>query len=176
MASAKGLTGGSGDVNPQLLHAVLQQDSTNATILTIPIPIPRFPTAKNKAFVMEVLKAYYYIETGTLPTTDPSATLSWGLATTDNSAILDPTTFDAHSITQNGAVNNGTYLAVAPYVSDFTDGAGHGLLIGTENIYMRVQSSFFDSASRITLRLSYRYKLVDVFEWIGIVQSQTSNS
>jgi hypothetical protein len=176
MASTKSLTGGSGDVNPQLLHAVLQQDGTNATILTIPIPIPRFPAAKNKAFVMEVLKASYYLETGSIPVSDPSAGVQWGLATTDNAALLDATTFDQGSLTQAGALNTGTFGAVNPYVTDFTDGAGHGLLIGTENIYLRIQSAFYTTASRITLRLSYRYKLVDVYEWIGIVQSQTSTS
>lgn len=63
---------------------------------------------------------------------------------------------------------------------DLTDGAGHGILVATDNIYLSVQTSLTayngSSADEIIgfcfADLIYRFKEVKLQEYIGIVQSQ----
>lgn len=63
---------------------------------------------------------------------------------------------------------------------DLTDGAGHGLLVATDNIFLSVQTTNIafvgESADSIVgfvaADLIYRFKEVALAEYIGIVQSQ----
>lgn len=59
MASSKALTGGTGDVNPQQLTAILVQTGVDATTdLEIALPVPRaYATKQNRALVVELIKA-----------------------------------------------------------------------------------------------------------------------
>lgn len=62
---------------------------------------------------------------------------------------------------------------------DLTDGAGHGVLIATDNIYFTLYSTCSATGTattsvqaNATLALLYRFKRVNLQEYIGIVQSQ----
>jgi hypothetical protein len=61
-------------------------------------------------------------------------------------------------------------------VLDLTDGAGHGLLIATDNIFMTVYSTNTGVANEVGCKILYRWKNVSVEEYIGIVQSQTQSA
>ena len=58
------------------------------------------------------------------------------------------------------------------YVHDLTDGAGHGVLVGTDNIYLQIVSVTTGSANTINCKILYRWKDVSTTEYVGIVQSQ----
>lgn len=57
-------------------------------------------------------------------------------------------------------------------VIDMTDGAGHGFLIATDNLFAQVQSSGTGAAQAVAFKIYYRWKNVGLAEYIGIVQSQ----
>lgn len=55
---------------------------------------------------------------------------------------------------------------------DFSDGAGHGLLIATDSIFAALNSTATTLTNIADCRLLYRFKEVPLAEYIGIVQSQ----
>lgn len=65
-------------------------------------------------------------------------------------------------------------------IHDLTDGAGHGILIATDNIFLVVQGLLTSYGAATTgaiqafaqADLIYRFKEVALAEYIGIVQSQ----
>lgn len=67
----------------------------------------------------------------------------------------------------------------SPNVHDLTDGAGHGVLIATDNIYLSmtllsasIDGGSYTSNGQARADLLYRFKDVTLTEYIGIVQSQ----
>jgi hypothetical protein len=175
-----GLTGGTGDVNPQLLTMSLSTSAANTfTQSTIPFPLSRFGNKKGKAIVVEILKAF-----PDLPVWDANpaaggqvALVLWQLATTNQTLIgtADPTVLLFGQKEYRGAFTAaGSYFGIAqePAWIDFTDGAGHGLLVGTDQVFYGVNTTNFAGAATFTLKILYRFKEVNVEEYIGIVQSQ----
>jgi hypothetical protein len=63
-----------------------------------------------------------------------------------------------------------TYME--PLVLDVTDGAGHGVLIATDSIYAQVNSANTATTNTVYFKLLYRFKEVNIIEYVGIVQSQ----
>jgi len=59
-----------------------------------------------------------------------------------------------------------------PYHDDLTDGAGHGVLVATDQIYCQISSSSTGAAQTCAGKIWYRWKNVGLAEYIGIVQSQ----
>jgi len=66
-------------------------------------------------------------------------------------------------------------------IHDLTDGAGHGILIATDNVYLAFDVLISSPAgnnisvlvgSYLQADLIYRFKNVSLQEYIGIVQSQ----
>jgi len=70
--------------------------------------------------------------------------------------------------------NSPIAATVRLYRKDFTDGAGHGFLIGTDSIFARLSSVATGIPNVANIRLLYRWKSVPLAEYIGIVQSQQS--
>lgn len=57
---------------------------------------------------------------------------------------------------------------------DLTDGAGHGLLLATNSIFMQGDTTLFTPAVAVfDCKMLYRFKTVDILEYVGIVQSQS---
>ena len=60
MASRRGLTGGTGDVNPQFLSFRIVAPSADARgVVAVAIPIQRMSQGSGRAQIMEVLKVKY---------------------------------------------------------------------------------------------------------------------
>lgn len=166
---SESLTGGTGDVNPQILSANLTCTAGNSVTTTIPIPIQRLPSGgAGRAQVMEVLKVLF------MPTlsneTDASvdvvlSTKNFGTTQANN---YDPAVFQRFGyftkLTTSGLVD-----AVQPPWFDLTDGAGHGYLVATDFIY--AQTTTVTSGS-MAVKILYRWKNVNMAEYVGIVQSQ----
>lgn len=172
MSSARGLTGGTGDVNPQYLTVVAPQSGADTTTTTqVALPIQRLPNAA-RAQVMELLKIYYTI--GSTPTEVDNfvevtlSTTSFGTTATN---FGEPRVFSTYrrvvAITTSGQI-----VYQEPFVQDLTDGAGHGILVATDSIFVQIVSATTGATNIARIKIMYRMKNVSLAEYIGVVQSQ----
>lgn len=174
------MTGGTGDVSPQLLNMSTATSAANTfTQIEIGLPIPRFSQRKGKAIVVEMLKAFYNmpLKDNNYAAGGESSVAQAQVSTKSLAAIAfsDPTVFSFAEKEYRGAFTAaGTYSSVnlEPFQQDMTDGAGHGVLVATDSIFMGVNTSNFAGTGGFTVKLLYRWKEVNVEEYIGIVQSQ----
>ena len=178
------LTGGTGDVSPQFFNMSQTQSAADTTTSgTFPVPIQRLP-AGGKAQVMELLRIYW--TRSAMPvsasTTEASDVIGFSL-TTSNFGTTTPTNglAEPRVIYSRLDSNRSAFTAGGTYMFqdvnqngsvDVTDGAGHGVLIATDNIFLQVQSTTTGAANNVNMKLLYRWKNVRIEEYIGIVQSQ----
>ena len=178
------LTGGSRDVNPQFLSAptLAQSAADTTTSVEVPLPISRIANS-TRTTVVELLKVF--VQLSRLPAiaavgesldTETMA-LSTVNRTTTNAVLNDSSTICMVDLSQRGAFTaGGTYgntMASTIITVDLTDGAGHGVLIGTDSVFLQLQSSGTGAANSALVKLFYRFKTIGMFEWIGMVQSQS---
>lgn len=174
------LTGGSGDVSPQLLTATVTMSAANTlTEVSIPTPVTRIATRKGRAMVIECLKIFMDlgVKDNNYAAGGESSVITAILAVTTTIGLPNASSLILALINKEyrGAFTAaGSYssVQVEPIVVDLTDGAGHGVLVGTDQIFLGVTTTNFAAASTGTMRLLYRFKEVSVEEYIGIVQSQ----
>jgi hypothetical protein len=62
---------------------------------------------------------------------------------------------------------------IEPWTDDLTDGAGHGFLVATDQIYAQIASTNTGAAQSCDVKIMYRWKNVGLQEYIGIVQGQS---
>lgn len=175
------LTGGTGDVSPQWLSfSGTQSAADTTTTVTQAIPVQRLPQG-GRAQVLEVLKVVF--SSTPLPASASAgetidvlnaflSTTSFGTTATTQS---EPRVFAYDSILNRSAFTAaGTYMASLPQVRvwDCTDGAGHGILIATDNIYLQIASTTTGNANTEYVKILYRWKNVGLQEYIGLVQAQ----
>ena len=177
------LTGGTNDVNPQTLSLSVTQTGAN-TINTFAfgVPIQRVsPNRNTKSIVMELLKVFWLSEAAgpVAAAAETSMQLSVYASTRDHGATATSyavtDVFDGFRKNASAAFTAaGSYYAVddAWESHDLTDGAGHGILIATDNIYLQISSAGLAAARSVSAKLLYRWKEIDLVEYIGIVQSQ----
>ena len=177
------LTGGTGDVNPQYLHGRLTLSAANTvTNVTIGTPIVRVgPQTGGGSIIMEVLKVFVDFPS---PDADAAAATdrNFGISfsTVDQGTgftnFNDPRMFAMLNWDlRNAFTAAGTGLLNAksdPQVYDMTDGAGHGILVATDNIFIQARTTGQAGASSFDFKILYRFKKVSLVEYIGIVQSQ----
>lgn len=182
-ARSDSLTGGTNDVNPQYLSGQVVLSAANTpTEVVMGTPIVRVGTANPEhAIIMEVLKVFV-----DMPAVDQDnasvfsryfqisfCTSSFG-ASVQN--IANPRCFAAVAqVHRNAFSAGGTGLldfSRDPYVWDCTDGAGHGILIATDNIFIQASTAQQSLAATFPFKILYRFKKVSLVEYIGIVQSQ----
>lgn len=177
---ADSLTGGTGDVSPQLLSSTLATSAANTyTELSIPLPVNRFQQMANKAVVVEMLKVYFNNgEADANPAAGGSLLSATAqIATRTQTAYVPGSSFvvaASEKIVRGAFTAAGTYGMTSqdPITIDLTDGAGHGVLVGTDNIFYGVNTAGFTSVSSFSMKILYRFKEVPLQEYIGIVQSQ----
>lgn len=178
MSTSKALTGGTGDVNPQYLTFSAVQSSLNETVV-VESPLNLGPSAtvkKGKALVFELLKIQSEWAGNFNDGLVNSVTIVF---TTQESAqsINSPAAFYEFPIINRNILNDLTFTIIPKDVQDFTDGAGHGILIATPSIFMIFGSVGLDLVSACAAKVFYRWKEVSIEEYIGIVtqQSQLAN-
>lgn len=154
------------------------------TTEAILVPINRYPHGKGgKVTILEVLKCFYELSTfdnyssnnGTLgfitaglSTAQPTGPLSFA-----NPRTLDFVTREFKTAGALPIVSNLFHATEEdPVVHDLTDGAGHGMLVATDQLFLTINSSNMIAPAGVTCRILYRYKSVSLTEYIGIVQSQ----
>lgn len=182
MSTRRALTGGTGDVNPQFVTGRATQSAADTTTtIDFPVPIQRLQQ-QGRAQVLEVLKVFWFPPV--LPVTGAAAETIDSIA-----AFLTTSSFGTTTLTYNnpriisgfderqkGAFTaGGTYSQAqfpVPFIQDLTDGAGHGVLIATDSIFVQVSSVGTGASNSVDFKLLYRWKNVSLAEYIGIVQSQ----
>ena len=179
MSSAKELTGGTGDVNPQYLSVTVTQTSVNSTTTAeVPLPIPRVALKKGRAIVLEVLKVLYdqfNITTAATGTGDSHVYALIGTSPT-NTEVTDREVFDFDHTEINSIAGLPAalfHITTNTHVHDLSDGAGHGLLIASPALYFTIRS--FESAilNAVQFKVFYRFKEVALEEYLGIVSVQS---
>lgn len=176
------LTGGTGDVCPQLMHtAQLVQTSADAeTFLDIKLPVTRL---MEEYCVFEVLKVFFMANMIHVPFSD-IIPVGWlkcvlGVGILDTCEFSNTRIFAAftqnirrHYVEVIGENRFTDYIDQQPFVLDLTDGAGHGVLVATDAITMGIASYATNVANFVTCKILYRVHAVGVKEYIGIVSGQ----
>ena len=178
------LTGGTKDVNPQFLNFEVTTSAANTfTEVTLGTPIVRVGTgpANSRSVIMEILKVFVEF---------PELDLDAAAATNRVEILTIATTTQGttqfrlgnprclvravHSV-RNAFTAAGTGMLDVqndPVVIDLTDGDGHGVLVATDNIFIGFNTAGFTAVALTSGKILYRFKEVELVEYIGIVQSQ----
>ena len=182
MYDVKHLTGGTGDVNPQFLNAIYSEGAAHTwSTGHLAIPITKLPIAKGRANVFEVLKVMWdapswgdYSATQTLR--GGRAVLYVGpalaaLPSFGNSRVI--ALMEQMYIGAFTALGSFADSTAQPLIQDLTDGAGHGVLIATDDINFGILGFSSNTiAMTFSVKILYRIKSVGLIEYLGIVQSQ----
>lgn len=179
------LTGGSGDVNPQLYSSPILTlgDPNEFDEISFPTPVSRLNnrSAGTKATVMEVLKIWCNLSNPDADISTSFGRLNSQLQVSTSSmngigvAPQNPKVIAFFSRTYLGkAAGGGTWVAVndSPMEKDLTDGNGHGILVATDSLFISADTAGFTAVGAFNIKILYRFKDVGIQEYIGIVQSQ----
>lgn len=188
-ARSDSLTGGTGDVNPQYIAGAMLV-TTPGTLYqqAINLPVFREATGSGKAWVCELIRMYVdmpEVIDVAVATTQRNFRMALTTSPTTGAAgipFIDSTTciafFKAEILNLGSALGTGavggTYGANSILTWDFTDGAGHGLLVGTDNVFVTADMLNYSSPRTVRYKILYRFKKVSLQEYIGIVQQQNT--
>lgn len=177
--SADTLTGGSKDVNPQEFVIVGKQTGADATtVIAQPLPIPRLPTKPGKNLVIELLWVQYFWLTPAIPGAGaynaifPSLTTNPASPVFKQDVVNDVRALSSWQQYIQCATAVGYCIPITFFEESLTDEAGHGILVATDTVFLRLFTQGTSLANEITCRFGYRFKEVELVEYIGIVQSQ----
>jgi hypothetical protein len=188
-------------------QAVVPPGGTRRFVRTVrlPLPINRInQTDKNTATIIEILKCRWswglrqtfigpevptsWSIQGFLTTVSPGDPFPNGVA--EKGTTLD--FFSAENFTQPIITVGDPVVTILPFdqsadvqpiTHELHDGAGHGILVATDAIYLSMVTDYFNESlpatgnatyegSAILCEILYRYKKVALTEFVGIVQSQ----
>lgn len=178
------LTGGTGDVNPQLLSDSAAQSAADTTTTSqLVLPIQRIATnAPNQSVVMEVLKIFVQFPAfgaiANVAEVAENMTCAFGTRNASTTALTlsDPSVIWMAQVRRQGAFTaGGTYGYIedpCTVTVDLTDGAGHGVLVATDSLFIQVGSANTGQTVTARFKILYRWKRVGLAEYIGLVQSQ----
>jgi hypothetical protein len=166
---------GTVDLNPQFLSEYVTQSGANTyTSKTMILPINPGATISStgKVRVMELLKIYLDMAKDTLAE-DGYALVQ--LTYKEQVAILtavDVEKYIVRLIRKTQLITSGAIMEEFPFVLDLTDGQGNGLLIGQQKLFLGVNTAGQGAALSASIKILYRFKDVNVEEYIGMVQGQ----
>lgn len=164
-------------MNPQFMSfSALQTGTDTATSGSVQPPVS-LSTGENLA--MEVIKVL-------LEWTNPISTAANGAQviftiSTKNFGTTQPTlgmgdaTVIARFVWSMTLTTSGATWLAQPLELDLSDGAGHGLLIGNQNLYWTLTSASTSVAVRIGVKMFYRAKRISDSELLGIVLQSNQN-
>jgi len=182
-SSGGSLTGGTGDVKPQILTAFVSAPSGLNDYSVARVPVPRIILGSTgAATVMEILRVDWYIAIEDL---GELAASYWAFLTTNPARAQDESVTELANFTQDlrdartfaAALHDRTGTSSTfdmPISIDLTDDNGNGVLIASDNIFA-ISGEFSNGvATAAVAKILYRLTDVGIIEYVGIVQSQTS--
>lgn len=182
--SGGSVTGGTGDIKPQILTALTGTATAVATYIVnaIALPVPRFGTTKGRSTIFEILWVDWYI--GILDQSDQINTKFAFLSTSTNRNdgetatqasfvvdLSDPRVFGAVYRSKN-QLTSGTDHLDLPLRVNLTDENGNGVLVATDRLLVVGGDIAGTAADNYVAKIAYRLVDVTLEEYIGIVQSQ----
>ncbi len=164
------IDGGSGDINPQMLFAAVTETSAN-TFTQVEIPVPRFHYGRagsNTAQILELLKVRFFNAFLDGATGDQ---FSMQVTKTSQTAMLSPANPNliARVNMQYVVVTSGSMLQKTFEIDDLTDGAGHGLLVGGNSVFVGIEGTSLAAAKTAQFQLQYRMKNINIQEYVGLL-------
>ena len=168
------LTGGTGDVNPQFMsfHTV-QTGNDAATGGSVQPPVS---LSTGERLAMEILRVW--VETGAPPNASSSLTF-WlstkNFGTTGPVLGLGDATVLVHDGWNSTFTTSGVNLLRDVVQYDLTDGAGHGVLVGNQNLYWGINSVTTTATQAVNWKILYRAKKISQSELLGIVLQSNQN-
>lgn len=190
-AITRALTGGTGDVNPNIFRfPPLVSTALNAVDRFVaPTPLQAFNnTAQNRATVMEILKVYFSAKQ-VFNTSVVGQSLTFLHMTVQSTRNADVNAVEqgmafggclaSKTLKQNVQATGSTLtepiIEDAEWEVDMTDGAGHGVLLAGPEVEFATVIEMFGSAtvseSVRTCAFLYRFKDVPLTEYLGILSS-----
>jgi hypothetical protein len=179
--SGGSVTGGTGDIKPQLLTIGPSTPVADQySVAQINLPVPRIGSLKNKATVTEILKVWFFFGSTTDMTLDEIQFLSTqeirstGNTSTSTTMIADagdPAVFAFVGKTRaaSGTPAN-TVQDTYSQMVDLTDNNGNGIIVGTDRIFYTIGNASGGTQARV--KILYRMVNITIQEYVGIVQSQ----
>jgi len=161
------LTGGTKDVNPQILKKSFAMTSDTNLSVEVPLPVQRLNN-KNRSMVMEILRVGW-----TFDANDGATHTHLGIAT--QAAPSGTTAFkgnEGYIIQFHKRYNKIVGPDQVQNWFDLTDGQGHGVLVATDKIYL-IANGGASNTKEVLCEILYRWKNVSLQEYIGIVQAAT---
>lgn len=173
MSTVKDLTGGTGDVNPQLLNFTVAQTANDVTqTLEQPLPVPRIGVKKGRSIVVEVLWVQFSVDDFRTPA-GTAVSYTFLLSTAAAAiTVADPRTFALEDLEILASAAPDRFFRRRTMRQHFTDGAGHGFLVATDSVFLSIVTSNTAGQSAVNCKLAYRFKEVALEEYIGIVAGQ----
>jgi hypothetical protein len=178
------LTGGTREYNPNWYKLLATQSANDTTTTTsFSLPVTRIPQS-GESTIIEVLGIKYVFESSNIVNATAAfeiRSVTINLSTknfgTGAIALNDGTLVDTQEFAFLSAFTAlGSLAAHVPTTiyQPLDDGAGHGFLIATDNIYVQISSVSTTAINPVAVWLHYRFKTVDLEEYVYIVQSQQS--
>lgn len=169
------LTGGTGDVNPQWMSSSLTQATADTAATGSIQPPVSLSTGENLA--MEILKVMLE---EVLPVQGVTSNVAFTLATknfgtTQPALGIGDATVIARYARYTSFTTSGEATVNPIVMYDYTDGDGHGVLVGNQNLYWTLTSTGTSQANRVNLKILYRAKRISDSELLGIVLQSNQN-
>lgn len=174
MATRKALTGGTKDVNPQLLGGAVTQLAINTYLQSeIPIPVMRMGMSNSKAQVIELLWVDVFMPADNVSGTAVRVTMQ--LATSSQTAIVPMSDADIifarefwHTTLTSGAWSHEVIQRVTLH-----DGAGHGLIVAAPSLFLGMSTQGQTLNQTVRVKIAYRFKNVSLTEFVGLSIQQS---
>lgn len=170
-----GLTGGTGDINPQFMSFhTIQSGSDTATGGSVQPPVS-LSTGENLA--MEILKIW--VETPLVETSATQSLIFWlsskNFGTTAPANGLGDATVIIEDGYSQAFSTNGQIVRNHVTQYDLSDAAGHGMLVGNQNLYWGITSVATSASNIVNYKILYRAKRISDSELLGIVLQSNQN-
>jgi len=162
------LTGGTRDVNPQYLTVQVVESAANTfTQATMALPTLRGEIGRGKYQVIELLNTVIDLTPGDGATGSGRAVQ---LTTSTQTGIIELTDPDLVDEYRDDIIitTSGLYAPERPIIHDFTDKAGHGIIIATQNMFVGIQGTSQTNGLTARVRIYYRFKNISVDEFVGL--------
>jgi len=163
------------DVFPQFMSFSVAQTVANTfRSQRIELPVARRPGAK-KITVIEVLQVWLERAGETFATGDDARiNLQFRDSTVDNT-LSNPNVFFRAIITTI-VTTSGATQTEEPVIIRYDSGGGKGFLIGTDSIFVTIDSASQGGTVTAHFKILYRFVEVGLQEYIGLVQQQSSQT
>lgn len=178
------ITGGTGDVKPQILtvSSGIAGFIDDYVVNQVNLPVSRFGATKTKTTVIEMLSIDWFLNLrdmadvsggnfAFLTTVSSRSSGDTSTAASAEADASDPLVF-GFCAQFNTLSTNGSSARIFPITVNLTDSNGNGVLIATDRIFVVGGNIAATTAGSYIAKILYRTVNIGIQEYVGIVQSQ----